>query len=259
MNGTATAQSIIFDLDGTLVDSEPYWAHGFSRGLSQIVSERGLGQFDLRPEDMQRFEGGRVPDTVKRVLVSVGLANLDPGTMQDIVGDVVTRVSATFLEDPKPITPAVEAAKYLAERGFTLGLASASAPSFIDAALTAIGLADVFPVRESAFALAKGKPDPEVYTRALDRLGSYPSVSLAIEDSPVGVGAALNAGMVAVWVKPEIVPVRGEWKSPQELRLSTVVREKQHHSRVLVVPEVSGVLLEKVANDVRTSNPNGDV
>lgn len=199
-----TPGAVIFDLDGTLVDSEPFWAAGFSTGLASILRERGYGEHRIDKSDMARFRGGRVPDTVAEIVDWLGLGQTLRGPELDVVvAEVIASVTRAFAADPTPIADAVDTARQLAQSGVRMAVASSSAAPFIDAALAAIGLEHAFPVRVSAVGLPHGKPDPLVYQLALDRLQVPGRLAVAIEDSPVGVAAAVNAGMQCVWFAPE--------------------------------------------------------
>jgi HAD superfamily hydrolase (TIGR01509 family) len=194
---------VVFDLDGTLVDSEPYWVKGFTAGLAQILQERGHGTHELDPDLMARFQGGRVPDSVGAILEWLHLGSeIDAPEASAIVEQVITYVTAEFVADPTPIEEAVSTVRVLQEDGVPLAVASSSAPGFIDAVLGVLDLTDAFPVKVSAVGLPRGKPDPTVYLRALGQLGLQPSTSVAVEDSPVGVFAAVNAKMRCVWFVP---------------------------------------------------------
>ncbi|WP_186339335.1 HAD family phosphatase [Nocardioides sp. zg-1228] len=194
---------VVFDLDGTLIDSEPSWARGFSLGLAQVLEAHGHGTHDLRPEDMARFQGGRVPDTVAATLADLGLdAALDAGETRQVVQAVIDWVCADVAAAPVPIPEAVELAHALHRRGIRLAVASSSALPFIDAALEVLGLREAIPVRTSAIDLPRGKPDPLVYVLTLHEMGLPASRVVAIEDSPVGVESAVRAGLRCVWFMP---------------------------------------------------------
>jgi beta-phosphoglucomutase-like phosphatase (HAD superfamily) len=97
----------------------------------------------------------------------------------------------------------VDVARRLAADGTRLAIASSSSQRFIDAVVHRLGMADAFAVTQSAFELAHGKPDPEVYLLTCARLGVDAADALAVEDSVPGLLAALRAGMTAVWLRPE--------------------------------------------------------
>jgi HAD superfamily hydrolase (TIGR01509 family) len=202
MNTRHTA--VVFDLDGTLADTEPLWIEGFSLGLTQILYQKGYGYFPLDPADMWRYQGGRVPDTIKTILDDLPIgAKIGDKKRPAIVKKVIDYVSRRFQAEPKPIEEAVEAAKDLHSWGIPLAVASSSAISFIDIVIKSLGLEEAIPIRVSALNSPLGKPDPATYQEALrpleERYGVAPSDTVAVEDTSVGVASAINAGMSCVW------------------------------------------------------------
>jgi HAD superfamily hydrolase (TIGR01509 family) len=82
--------------------------------------------------------------------------------------------------------------------GFPLALASSSPRRLIEAAIDALGLASSFGVLVSSDEVARGKPAPDVYRAAVERLASTASDTAAVEDSPSGMRSALAAGLALV-------------------------------------------------------------
>jgi HAD superfamily hydrolase (TIGR01509 family) len=82
--------------------------------------------------------------------------------------------------------------------GVRLGLASSSIRPWVEACLQKIGLANAFEVLVTGDEVGEGKPDPEIYLRAAEKLGVEPAACLAFEDAPAGIQSAHNAGM-EVW------------------------------------------------------------
>ncbi|WP_151082936.1 HAD family hydrolase [Nocardioides cynanchi] len=209
------AGGVVFDLDGTLVDSEPFWMRGFSIGLSQSLLRHGYGDHDLQPSQMSRFLGGRVPDTVRVIVESLDLPEpVGDDHLAAMVQETVDFVTREFVAGPIVIQEAVDTARGLHERGVPMGVASSSALTFIDAAIEALGLADAFPVRVSAFDLPVGKPDPTVYLTTLGEMGLPAARALAVEDSPVGVASAVNAHLGCLWFRRP--PEAGHDVPPQD-------------------------------------------
>jgi HAD superfamily hydrolase (TIGR01509 family) len=193
---------VVFDLDGLLIDSEPYWRDGFRAGLAAMAARADGDLPTLTDEDLVRFEGGRVPDTLTelaRHYLGVELSRTDE-LLETGVTAALESAMAAVRDHPAAIGPSRETAIRLHEAGCTLAVASSSALSFIEAALEAMGIADRFTVVVSAFELEHAKPHPQVYLDALAGLGAEPSDSVAVEDSKVGVEAALRAGLRTVWV-----------------------------------------------------------
>ena len=198
MNTRHTA--VVFDLDGTLADTEPLWIEGFSLGLTQILYQKGYGYFPLDPAEMWRYQGGRVPDTIATILATLPIgAEIGDATRRAIADHVIDYVSRRFRAAPRPISEAVAAAHELHSWGIPLAVASSSARSFLDIVIRSLGLEDAIPIRVSALDMSHGKPDPATYKAALQLLGVAPSDAVAVEDTSVGVASAINAGMSCVW------------------------------------------------------------
>jgi HAD superfamily hydrolase (TIGR01509 family) len=107
---------------------------------------------------------------------------------------VVGRMEERYREALPLIEGAVEAVRRIGER-WPLGLASSSNRPLIDLALEHMGVADLFRVTVSSEEVGRGKPAPDVYLEAAQRLGVRPENVVAIEDSANGIRAAKAAGM----------------------------------------------------------------
>lgn len=249
---------VVFDLDGTLVDSEPYWVKGFSTGLAQILQKRHHGTHALDPNRMARFQGGRVADSVGAILDWLNLGSqIDAQEASVIVTQVIQYVTEEFVANPTPIAEAVSTVRVLQRSGVPLAVASSSALSFIDAVLDVLDLKEAFPVRVSAVDLPRGKPDPTVYLLALEQLGLPPQLSVAVEDSRVGVLAAVNAAMRCVWFLPgqEAGPMLGQI-TDLAAQAGSGARNKSDIARLVSVtprlsPEILFGILEELASEQR--------
>jgi HAD superfamily hydrolase (TIGR01509 family) len=182
-----TPAAIVFDLDGVLVDSEQVWDE-VRRGL---VAERG-GHW---PADATAaMQGMSTPEW------AAYLAGLVPGgTPEQLAKQVVGAMAERYREHVPLLPGAVGAVIALSER-WPLAVASSSPPELIAVVLAAAGVADRFRVTVSSEEVARGKPAPDVYLAAADRLGADPGRCVAIEDSGNGLRAAAAAGMTAVAV-----------------------------------------------------------
>jgi len=211
-----TAPAVVFDLDGVLVDSEPYWREGFRAALATIAADLGAPTPRMSDEELAGYEGGRVSDTV-RTLAGASFGRVPEATVARAAGAAIDRAVALVREDPRPITASVTALRELARRGFRVGVASSSAPEFIETVLAGLGLADMVDATASAFHLRHAKPHPEVYLNVLAALDVPPEGCTAVEDSWTGVRSALGAGLRTVWLTPSpaeaVMPqVKEFWK-----------------------------------------------
>ena len=179
--------AIVFDLDGVLVDSEQVWDE-VRRGL---VAERG-GSWTA--EATTAMQGMSTPEW-SAYLGTLGAA----GTPGELAEAVIGAMAARYRERVPLLPGAVEAVTALAGR-WPLAVASSSPPRLIEAVLDAAGVAGRFRVTVSSEEVARGKPAPDVYLAAADRLGADPARCVAVEDSANGLRSAAAAGMTVVAV-----------------------------------------------------------
>ena len=155
---------IIFDLDGTLVDSESVWHMAETR----VIEGRGF-----------------IYTAEARALVLGLRIDAGMGRVRDYYG----------IPDPLPKPGAQALSARVIARGLPHAIASASSRAVIDSIVAHMGWLDAFPIRCTADDEAHGKPAPDVYLTAARRAGVRPADCLAIEDTPSGARAAIAAGM----------------------------------------------------------------
>src|SRR2546430_11976739 len=155
-------EAVIFDLDGVLIDSESVW----DAARREVGAENGRTWTDSATRAMQGMSSAEWSRYLRDEL---GVP-LDP---DEISRRVVERVLAAY-ERRVPLLPgAVEAVRRLAER-WPLGLASSANRPVIDAVLRSAGLTECFSATVSGDEVARGKPSPDVYLAAADKLGVEP-------------------------------------------------------------------------------------
>jgi len=128
-----------------------------------------------------------------------------PDPPEEINREVVRRMAERYAEQLPLIEGAVEAVKRLAAR-WALGLASSSNRRLIDRALDLSGLAPFFRVTVSSEEVERGKPAPDVYLEAAQRLRVEPERCAAIEDSASGIRSAHAARMALVAIANPACP-----------------------------------------------------
>lgn len=201
---TSTPLGVIFDLDGVLIDSEPFWREGFRAAVRSLSETAGRPTPELTDAALVRYEGGRVSDTVAQLARDlVPELSSDQGELDRASDVAIETASRLFGQEPSPIADSIQAARDIHSLGIALAVASSSAEPFIRAALRTIGLADIIPVVRSAYELERTKPDPAVYLLTLEAMGLPASRCVAVEDSAVGLEASLRAGLATVWLSPD--------------------------------------------------------
>jgi HAD superfamily hydrolase (TIGR01509 family) len=189
-------EAVVFDMDGVLIDSEPVW----ERVRRGFVADRG-GSW---PDDAQtRLMGMSTAEWSAYLASDFGLSGLTGPQ----VADQVVAAMAVEYSGHLPLLPgAVDAVRSLAGR-WPLAVASSSPRSLIETVLAAAGLGSAFEAVVSSEEVPRGKPAPDVYLAAADRLAARPTACAAVEDSTNGLRAAASAGCAVIAIpRPEYPP-----------------------------------------------------
>lgn len=207
MTDSPSAKTVLFDLDGLLVDSEPAWY----RARCELAEAHGT----VWTEEDQRAQAGVHTDVwVANVGACIG-GVLAPGQVQE---EIVSRMEAYYRAREVRVLPGAQACLAWCAERFTTALVSGSPHRLIDAAIDGTGWADFFDLRLSSDDVDHGKPAPDVYEEAMRRLKISPSQTVVLEDSGAGIRAGLAAGARVIAVpNPETDP------GPETLALATSV------------------------------------
>lgn len=181
----------IFDCDGTLADSMVVHHRAW---LSALAAHGATFDFDW--ELFISRAGMTLPNTVRELNAQFGLA-LDPEGVT-----VSQRLEyERFLPTVKAITEVVELARRVAI-SHPVSVASGGERKVVQRTLELIGLGQTFPVVITAEDVTHGKPAPDMFLLAAERMGVAPAECVVFEDSVLGLEAAKRAGMAAVLVRP---------------------------------------------------------
>ncbi len=191
----AGIQAVIFDLDGVLVDTEPWWHE--VRVAWAAARGRAWREADSR---LCMGRNSREWSAIMRERLEIDDAPLA------IERDIVAALVARYAFEPVPLVADAPAAAAAIAARVPVAIASSAHPAVIRAAVGAAGLAPLFSTIVSSDDVAHGKPAPDVYLEAARRLGVAPSRCLVIEDSRNGVLAGRAAGMRVVLVPNASVP-----------------------------------------------------
>ena len=181
-------EAVVFDLDGVIVDSEQVW----DDVREEYVRETGGTYTAAATRDMM---GMSSVEWSRYMADELGV----PGSPEEINAEIVRRMLVRYGDALPLIDGAVEAVHMAAAR-WPLAIASSSNPELIEVVLRAAGLRELFPVTVSSQEVARGKPAPDVYLEAADRLAVEPARCAAVEDSHNGIRSAKAAGMRVVAV-----------------------------------------------------------
>lgn len=187
-------EAVVFDLDGVLVDSEPVWEQ-VRRGV--VADFGGRWQADTQ----RRLMGMSTREWAAYLSGELGVRLLP----DDVAAVVIDRMAQRYSVDLPLLPGAVGAVRRLADR-WPLGLASSSPPLLIETVLTTSLLKPLFTATVSADSVAHGKPAPDVYRTAAEKLGVPAEHCAAVEDSSNGLRSAAAAGMRVIAVPRDEYP-----------------------------------------------------
>ncbi|MDQ4038767.1 MAG: HAD family phosphatase [Actinomycetota bacterium] len=190
----ALPAAVLFDLDGTLLDSEPLWF----AAERQLVEEYGHA---WAPEEGEQLVGWSLWDSATFLREQVGVDLPQPAIIERLQSQVVTGV----VQAPPWRPGALELLAEVRAAGVPTGLVTMSYRQMTDAVTAALP-DGAFTAVVSGDQVSRGKPHPDPYLLAAQRLGVDPSGCVAIEDSMTGATSARAAGC-AVLVVPAAVPI----------------------------------------------------
>ncbi len=183
---TPEVRTLIFDLDGTLIDSAP----DIHAAANRLMDELSLPQFDLAT--IKSFVGNGIPKLVERCLEAAG----DAGRSIDL-DRAIERFKEFYAEEPavrtQPYAGVVETLDTLSNAGYRLGIVTNKAEDLTRAALADLGLAHYFEVVIGGDTLQTKKPDPEGLHLALNKLGATNANAIYVGDSEVDAETAVRA------------------------------------------------------------------
>ena len=183
-------QAILFDLDGSLVDSMWVW---------KSIDIEYLGRFGLTiPDDLQKcIEGMSFSETAVYFKERFSL----PCTLDEIKADWNQMAYEKYAHQVPLKKGAFRLLREMKKRGMKLGIASSNHIDLVRAALRNNQVEEFFDCIRTACDVAKGKPAPDVYLSVAEALEVEPSECIVFEDVPMGVLAGLNAGMTVCGVE----------------------------------------------------------
>ena len=189
--------AILWDMDGTLVDSEKVWTVSLADAAAALGGSLSAGARDA-------IIGSNLPRTLGIMFDDLGLAP-EPERMAEAERLILRRTGELF-RDGLEWRPGAQAALRMArDAGWPTALVTNTGRELTELALDGIGR-EHFTVSVCGDEVRRGKPDPDPYLRAAELLGVDAADCLAVEDSPTGALAAERAG-AAVLVVPCEVPV----------------------------------------------------
>lgn len=189
--------AVLWDLDGTLLDSEKLW----DVPLNELTEKLGG---ELSPATRQAMVGTNVMVTLRLLYAEVGIPSPTSAQLADGAAWIARRAGELFRQELPWRPGAQDALATVRAAGFPMALVTSTQREITELALDTVGrhLFDATVCGDEVD--GRNKPLPEPYLRACRLLGVVPAECVAIEDSPTGVSSAVAAGCTVL-----VVPCEG--------------------------------------------------
>lgn len=190
MNSQDKFEALIFDMDGVIINSkehvEEFWLEKLNEYGIHIPEE----------EREERFHGRPARPTVNDLF-----AELDKSTREEIIEECAVNDASV---ESYPMIPGVdEFIKQCVGAGIRIGLVTSALPGKVERMLAGLSVSNPFECMVTANLVTNGKPDPECYLLAAEKLAIKPDKMIVFEDSVSGVKAASEAGATVIGVNEE--------------------------------------------------------
>jgi HAD superfamily hydrolase (TIGR01509 family) len=187
-------KAAIFDMDGLIIDSEPFWQESHIKALKQ----HGV---QITRDDVRKVAGTRTDEVVQHWIDTYDLSGV---YSEELEHKVITEVIKRIRLNGKELPGVRKLISILEKQSIPIAVASSSSPEIIDAVLDKLKLRSHIKLACSAKFELRGKPDPGVFITTAIKLGVEPANCIVFEDALSGIKAAKSAGMVCVAVPEDI-------------------------------------------------------
>jgi beta-phosphoglucomutase-like phosphatase (HAD superfamily) len=203
-------EAVIFDMDGLLVDSEPVWDDA-RRWMADIAGS------SWGPDDHQAVMGVSTQEWADYMIDRLGLTLAPDEVIDKVIGHMVESYRAGI-----PWRSGAVEAIELAAAHYPTALASGSHPLLIETVMADPAMVGKFEVVIAADEVGVGKPAPDVYLAAAERLGVDPTGCVCLEDSGNGILSGVRAGMKVIAVPDPRFPPRKDALKRADLVLGSL-------------------------------------
>jgi beta-phosphoglucomutase family hydrolase len=182
-------QAVIWDMDGVIADTGTYHC----RAWQHVFKQQGIV---FTEQDFERLFGQR-NDTIISMTMGKTLSQTE---LDKIANDKEVFFRAAVKSNVKPFPGVIALLKTLKSQNIPSAIASSAPLDNIYLVLGEAGLTEYFQAIVFGREVSEGKPNPQVYLKAAQKLGTAPSNCIVIEDAVAGVEGARNAGMKCIAV-----------------------------------------------------------
>lgn len=185
---TQAKRAFVFDMDGTIVDNMDF----HTQSWIEFFRRRDMR---LDPDQFFRATAGRQGKEIIRSYLGEDLPDAEVAAMNFEKEEIYREIYEPHRKEVEGLSAFIDAAR---ARGIALAVATSGPPANIAFVLDGLHLRRHFDAVVGAADVERGKPHPDVFLKAAERLGVAPADCVVFEDAPLGVEAARNAGMPAV-------------------------------------------------------------
>lgn len=183
-------EAAIFDMDGLLIESDPFWI----QVKKNVFSSMGI---EISDYENAKVTGMRIDEVVHHIFEQNHITTHTP---RDVITTIEDNVRALIKEKGSLKPGVLHTLTQLKEHRIPMALATSSSPQIIQTVLERFDIKKFFRVIHSAEKELHGKPHPAVFLSAAEKLNISPEFCLVFEDSPPGIIAAKAARMKCVAV-----------------------------------------------------------
>lgn len=191
-------KAVVFDMDGVLVDTEKIYRQSWKKNAATI----GMSEDEM--ESWCDWIAGGNTESNARLFKSIRGEDFDYLAFRQRTMDLFNEHVAKYGIDIKPYVE--DTLKFLKEKSIKIAVATSTSRDRAIQRLESVHIAEYFDEMVCGDEIAKGKPDPDIYYRACEKLGIEPEMAVAVEDSVNGVVSAGVAGLYTVMVVDLIKP-----------------------------------------------------
>lgn len=177
---------VIFDMDGVLIDSADAHYQSWKQLAREIGADVTQDQFDAT--------FGRHNSDIIPIVFDVN----EPEKVKQLADRKEELYRDLVCRDAPIVDGAIDLVRSLYQKGIPLAVGSSAPRANIKLILTLMGVQDCFSALVSADEVTRGKPDPQVFSKACEKLNLPPAQCVVIEDAPAGIEAASTAGTKCV-------------------------------------------------------------
>lgn len=187
-----TIKAVVFDLDGLMFNTEDI----FNEVGHLVLARRGKA---MTRELLQQMMGRRAPEALQHMIEYHSLSDTVPG----LIDETRTMFAELAVDRLAPMPGLYTLLAHIETRGLVKGVATSSGRRYLEEILNRFELLERFHLTLTAEDVIHGKPHPEIYLTAAERLGVAPHEMLVLEDSHAGTTAGVSARAVVISIPNE--------------------------------------------------------